>query len=512
MQRAAPAPATPTPLPAGATSSSASFVKEKEDGGSEEDPYLVRFAAGDLANPRNWPTWKKVLTIGCISTNAFIISLMASAYLFVSETAKVQFDSTTNVATLGFVLYVMMWGASGLLLSPLSDQYGRKYVLSGSSLLWTLFHVSAARAANMQTLLVCRALAGLTGSASMVLGASVSVEMFTGINVARGSTLFMLNVFLGPVLGPCVGGIIASFAKPIISDDAGWRIVFYIAIVAGTIFTVIYFTIYPESHHATILRQRARQLRQQHSDKPYATEIERQGSITLVRKLAAVITTAATMLVSEPVILFIALWQVVITGVVYSFFDSAVVVYGPGGHNFAPWQIGLTFLGMGVGMLLASCTCLTLELMWYVKQTVKRQGSLPPELRIPPAIIYSCICFCGLFTFAGTTSSNKIHWSGPVIASGIFAFGFLNLINSTFLYLVDTFGIRSGSAVAAVGLVRCVATSAFPLFSTQFYRNVGPQNATIILACVCVAMTAIPPIAYKYGVVLRGMSKYAIKG
>jgi hypothetical protein len=41
------------------------------------------------------------------------------------------------------------------------------------------------------------------------------------------------------------------------------------------------------------------------------------------------------------------------------------------------------------------------------------------------------------------------------------------------------------------------------------YRNLGPEWATTILACIATVMAVLPFIFYSYGSIIRGKSRYA---
>ncbi|KDN43112.1 hypothetical protein K437DRAFT_257640 [Tilletiaria anomala UBC 951] len=120
-----------------------------------------------------------------------MVSLLASAYHFVSLAVREQFGCSSAVTALGFVLNVLVRGLSGLNLWPLSDSYGRKCVPGGSSLLWALFHIGTPRMINFHTLLVCRRLTGLFESTSLALVSLAGFELYVELDIAKGTFIFM---------------------------------------------------------------------------------------------------------------------------------------------------------------------------------------------------------------------------------------------------------------------------------------------------------------------------------
>ena len=87
-------------------------------------------------------------------------------------------------------------------------------------------------------------------------------------NEERGVPMaaFSAAPFLGPAIGPLVGGFIA--------DNLGWRWLYWIQLIlAGFIYALMVLTV-PETYAPTILLKRARKLRAETGDKTYVTEQE----------------------------------------------------------------------------------------------------------------------------------------------------------------------------------------------------------------------------------------------
>jgi hypothetical protein len=79
----------------------------------------------------------------------------------------------------------------------------------------------------------------------------------------------------------------------------------------------------------------------------------------------------------------------------------------------------------------------------------------------------------------------------------------------TFGFLVDGYRLYAASAMAANAFVRCVLSSAFPLFTRQMYQNWSYHWATSLLGFVTCLMIPIPFVFYIKGEKLRSKSPYA---
>lgn len=105
--------------------------------------------------------------------------------------------------------------AGPLLLSPLSETYGRRIVLNISTSFFVLFQIGCALAPNLPALIVFRLLTGIGGSACLTIGGGVISDMFEAEQRGLAMSVFSFGPLFGPVLGPICGGFIAQ--------RAGWR-------------------------------------------------------------------------------------------------------------------------------------------------------------------------------------------------------------------------------------------------------------------------------------------------
>lgn len=228
----------------------------------------------------------------------------------------------------------------------------------------------------------------------------------------------------------------------------------------------------------------------------------------LTTKVKVIAGAAITMIRSEPIIIFISLWQTTVMAIIYLFFDAFPIVFGLG-HGFDAFQVGLAFLGCGLGMLAACAWSMSIELKLWHARIARAHGRLAPEMRLPQGLMGAILTVIGLFCFA-YTSYPAIPWIVPIFGSSIYGFGALSVMLSTFAYVVDTYGSRAAPAFAAIGLIRSIITGFLPLFGTRFYQDFGPRNATLILAVIAVIEVAIPACAKRWGVSLRRQSAFAV--
>jgi MFS transporter, DHA1 family, multidrug resistance protein len=100
----------------------------------------------------------------------------------------------------GYVFGPMFWG-------PGSELIGRRPVLIFSLSLYTIFHLGQALARNMETIIITRFFAGFFACAPLTNSGGVIADIWDPVNRGIATSVFATNVFLGPVLGPVIGGL-----------------------------------------------------------------------------------------------------------------------------------------------------------------------------------------------------------------------------------------------------------------------------------------------------------------
>lgn len=143
--------------------------REKED--EPKDPDLVDWAPNDPERPVNWSTSAKCINLGLVSFFRFLTPLASS--MVAPVTGEILQDFNTNNETIGsFIvsIYILGYALGPLVLSPLSELYGRLILYHVNNSLFTLWNLGAALSPNVGAVLAFRLLAGLAGSCPVTIG------------------------------------------------------------------------------------------------------------------------------------------------------------------------------------------------------------------------------------------------------------------------------------------------------------------------------------------------------
>jgi hypothetical protein len=182
----------------------------------------------------------------------------------------------------------------------------------------------------------------------------------------------------------------------------------------------------PETYLPVLLRRKADKLRKDTGDDRYHVGSGLTPKRSVLATIMLSLRRPVEMLLLEPMCLSLCLHSSVLLGILYLFFGAFPLIF-TANHGFKLWQVGLTFLGLALGILVGICTTpfwqRAYERMVHTHQCKAGRDSTPePEFRLPQVMIGSLLVPAGLFCFAFTTYKS-VPWIVPIIASGVFGMG-----------------------------------------------------------------------------------------
>ncbi|KAL1649557.1 hypothetical protein SLS58_001614 [Diplodia intermedia] len=415
-------------------------------------------ASATFRNPRLMNIARRWLVVVIVSSSSLCVTCASSIYTSTYGQLTVEFHSSRIVATLGLSLFVAGLGCGPMILSPLSEFYGRRPIYVVSYSFFLIWLIPCALAQNMATTLVARFLDGLSGSAFLTVAGGTVGDCFARHELSAPMMIYTASPFIGPEIGPLVGGFINQYSS--------WRWTFYVMLIwAGAQLAAIIFLV-PETYHPVLLRRKAQKLRAETGEEAWKAPIEKLDK-SVSQTLLWSCVRPFQLLVFEPMCLNLCILSSILLGILYLLFGAFPLVF-ENNHGFTLSQVGLAFLGLFVGMILGIST----DPLWrrnYARLVQRREaqggepGGAEPEYRLPPTIAGAVIVPIALFA----------------------------------------------SALAANSFARSSFAAAFPLFGVQMYNRLGFQWATSLLAFLALAMAPFPYFFYRYGKRLRGKSRFA---
>ncbi|KAI3335786.1 major facilitator superfamily domain-containing protein [Ustulina deusta] len=462
---------------------------------------LVTFQPNDPENPKNWSKGFKWYITMVVATTCFVVAFASSIVTPDIEGVADEFGVSYEVALLSITLFVVGFGVGPLAFAPLSEVYGRQVIYVSTLFIAVVFVIPCALAKNITTLLVSRAIDGIAFSAPITIIGGTLADLWKAEERGIPMAAFSAAPFVGPAIGPLVGGYL--------SDNLGWRWLYWLTLIlSGIIWVLITFTI-PETYAPTILARRAKKLRKETGESDWVTEQDLDMR-PIGERIRIFLVMPLKLLFGELIVFLISLYMSVLYGLLYMFFIAYPIVFKEG-KGWSASSTGLTFIPLAVGVV-SSALCSPFVNKHYVKVIKPYAGQMPPaELRLIPMMFACWFIPIGLAVFAWT-SYDWLVWVGPTLAGFPVGFGFIFIYNSANNYLVDTYQDRAASALASKTFIRSIWGASVVLFTRQMYHNLGYQWASTVLLGISLACCAIPFLFWKFGERIRRHSKYAYGG
>jgi len=354
------------------------------------------------------------------------------------------------------------------------------------------FNLGCAFAPSTGALIGFRFLAGCAGSTSQACGGGVIADLFDPNSRALAMALYSVGPLLGPVLGPIVGGYLVQ------AVGIKW-IFIVISAFAGAI-ALVALPLLRETYAPLLLLRRLQRV----GDPERHSSVQTSLPSTTNEKIQIIwlnLSRPVVLLFTNFICFVLALYMAFVTGIYYLMFTTFGTLFSEV-YGFGPGSSGLTYIGLGVGFILAAIIGAKFGNQVYLNLAAKNGGQGKPEYRLPPLIVASFLVPIGLFWY-GWSAQARIHWIMPIIGTGIFGFALMTTYLPIQLYLADAF-TYAASALSAASLIRGVLGFAFPLFGQDLYNKLhdGPGNS--LLAGIAIIL-GIPfsILIYFYGEKIR---------
>ncbi|KAK2615493.1 hypothetical protein N8I77_002243 [Diaporthe amygdali] len=464
---------------------------------NDKEYIVLEYATDDKQNPYNWSPWYKSMVTAMLCLMTLFIGLATTAYSSGIGSMVKDLHASQEVGQLGLFTFNFACAIAPMVLAPFCELVGRKIVYAGAFLCFTLLFIGLALAKDIGTIIGLRLLLGLFGCVGTILVGGTFDDMYLPHERSRPMALFSWIAIFGTVAAPIYAGFI---------DQAiGWRWIEGIQGLANVPLLICIFLFFPETRGGVELHKRAVSLRKATGDERYVAE----GDIytpDIKSMLKASSVKAIHMLVTEPVVFSFGLWIAFCWGVTFMFLSVIPITFTEK-RGWSEGVSGLPYISLAIGTTLAWMAH-HLQMRKYDRLIANPNVEVTPEARLYGAMYGAIWLPVGLFIYSFTQYA-YLSWVGPAIGLAPIAFGIYFVFESTYSYTADCYGPSASSAIAGQGLMRNTLGAVTPLFSTQFFHNVGSQYAGLILALIATGLSMIPFVMFKFGPQLRARSKLA---
>ncbi|CAI7584039.1 unnamed protein product [Penicillium glandicola] len=449
----------------------------------------------DPNNPQNFPAKKKWVLLALISALTLISPLASSMFSPAISYVAVEFR-VTNETILAFSvsIYILGYAFGPLLLAPLCEVYGRRIVLSGANWFFVIWQIGCARANSIETLIVCRLFAGIGGSGCLTLGAGVIADLFPREQRGMATSVWAMGPLIGPVVGPIAGGFIGQ--------EAGWRWVFWVLLIAGAVVSFGVELMNQETYADVLIRWKTEKLAKETGRTDLRSAYDKSKDAGgLKQTLVQSFKRPGLLFVKSPIVFLLCVYMSFIYGLLYLFFTTIPTVFTQK-YGFSVGLSGLAYLGIGFGFFAGLAIIALTNDRMVTAATVKNGGKFEPEMRLPTMIIFACILPISFFWY-GWTVDKHVFWIVPIIGMFPFGVGLIGVYMPIQTYIIDCYPKYAASANATLTATRSLVGALLPLAGPAMFENLGLGWGNSLLGFLALAFIPIPIIFIKYGKVIR---------
>jgi MFS family permease len=308
--------------------------------------------------------------------------------------------------------------------------------------------------------------------------------------------IYLLGPLLGPTIGPILGGVILN--------NLQWPWLFWISLIICSLVTITSFIFLKETFVPVLLARCKRELQNNEGGNYY---FDREDDRPLATKLTQSIQRPLRILFTQPIVITMATYQALIFATTYSLYTQFQTIYGTD-YGFSTVQVGLMYLGPGLGFLVAVWLLVPRIDTVFNMLTKKHGGVQKPEYRLPLANIGAVLIPISLFVFAWMIEYH-VHWFASIAATFFYGIGQVVIFNSVQNYYIDAFERYAASAIAAGALFRSLVGGVIPLFTPLLLDKYGVGWGMSIFGFVGIALAPSPVLFYYFGEGLR--ERFAIE-
>jgi len=455
----------------------------------------------------SFPTWKKwtvlsVIFIVQVSMN-FNTSLYSNAISGADGGITKRFGVSEQAARVGAAIFLITYAFGCELWAPWSEELGRKPVLQASLFLVNIWQLPVALAPNFGTILVGRALGGLSSAGgSVTLG--MIADMWEADNQQYAVAFVVFSSVGGSVLGPVVGGFVEANLK--------WQWNIWIQLIFGVFVQILHFVCVPETRSTIMMDKIAKKRRKAGENIWGPNELVPFRDRFSAKEILVTWIRPFKMFLTEPIVLTLSLLSGFSDALIFMFIQSFAIVYKQWG--FTTVDIGLSFLPILVGYFIA----------WFsfipaIQRNMKERHNKPDDETAQYEsrlwwLLFTAPCLpIGLFIFAWTSTGPPIPWIASAIAAAIVGIANYSIYMATIDYMICAYGPYSASATGGNGWSRDFLAGVLTLPATPFFNNIGGElhlaYASTILACIATLLVCAVYVIYWKGPVLRKRSPFA---
>ncbi|WQF90159.1 Putative major facilitator superfamily, MFS transporter superfamily [Colletotrichum destructivum] len=460
----------------------------EEDGASSFDRYSWN-GSDDPENPYNWPSLRKISISVIVSFGQLVTlmstSMMAAALGRISHDLGID-ESTTQVT---FSIFILGLAFAPFPIASFSEMYGRKPVWLFCNAFYVLWNALCPVGSLPALMIISRFLAGSGAS----LTGPIMADMYRKEERGKSLAIATFVPYLGPALGPIVGGIITQKLE--------WPWLFYLLSIFNAVIWVVGLVFVRESYGPVLISRKRKAEAASGASSTGPTSLKGASS-----KMVANLRRPLQLLWQRPIIQVIALVMALNFGV-YCLLLSTFATLWINRYRQSEFISTLHYISVSVGTTIATQAGGHFMDWVFAKQKARSpDGSTSPEFRVPCLVPPVILIPVGLFWY-GWAAEVGAHWAVVDVGVAVFVCGSFLLAQAMLAYLLDEFS-HAASANAASRMLSNVIGFVFPIFAPQLFARLGYGWGNSMLAFLFIGLGwPVPLLLWVWGPRLRALGR-----
>ena len=425
----------------------------------------------------SFPSWKKWMILTVIFLVQVSMNFNTSLYSNGLSGISKEFGVSEQAARCGAMIFLVLYAFGCELWAPWSEELGRKPILQLSLLLVNIWQLPVALAPNFATIMVGRALGGLSSAGgSVTLG--MIADMWEADQQQYAVAFVVFSSVAGSVFGPVIGGFIEG-------SYLSWRWTIWVQLIFGVAVQILHFICVPETR-STIMMDKIAKKRRKSGQSPNLygpNELVPFRERFSAKEIMVTWIRPFKMFATEPIVLTLSLLSGFSDALIFMFIQSFSIVYKQ--YGFSTQAQGLAFVPILVGYFIAWVSFIP-----AIKRNIKERESKPDDETAQYEsrlwwLLYTAPCLpIGLIGFAWTSTGPPIPWIASSIFAAIVGIANYSIYMATIDYMICAYGPYSASATGGNGWSRDFLAGVLTLPATPFFTSKFPLSP-FYLKSVC---------------------------
>ncbi|CAG8055701.1 unnamed protein product [Penicillium olsonii] len=281
-------------------------------------------------------TWRKSLILFIVSWMTLAVTFSSTSLLPATPEIATEFSTTSELLNVTNAGVLLAMGFSSLIWGPIVNIFGRRNAYNAAILVLCACSAGTAVATTLQIFIAMRILSGFTGTFFMVAGQTIIADIFEPV-------------------GPCIGGIIVTFAQ--------WRIIYWVQFGMTLLGLILSLLFVPSVQEKNLVIG---------SGQPWkiTTILNMFNPLRIFRQFI------------YPNVFIACLTCGLLSTFQYAILTSARSIFNPRFNLTSPLVSGLFYLSPGIGFLVGSVVGGKLSDRAVKKWILKRNGVRLPQDRL----------------------------------------------------------------------------------------------------------------------------------